>query len=72
MLGESVYCGVLLMLIKLEVSCSNLRSFSLEGEQGFVFGSEAGKRDLADLFEDGHLSGDPICDGFFGKGSVAV
>lgn len=55
-----------------ELVCSSLRSFSLERKEGFVLGSETGQWNLADLFERWHLSGDPICNGLFGKRGIAV
>lgn len=55
-----------------ELVCSSLRSLSLERKEGFILGSKTGQWNLADLFERGHLSGDPISNGLFGKCGIAV
>ena len=63
--------AVQVVLRKQELSCSSL-SFSLERKESFVLGSKTGQGNLTDLFEHGHLSGDPICNGLFGKRGIAV
>ena len=61
------------MVLREEESvCSSSRSFSLERKEGLILGSETGQWNLADLFECGHFSGDPICNGLFGKSGIAV
>jgi hypothetical protein len=57
---------------KLDLSCSISGSFSLEREQCFVLGGKTRQGNLADLLKRRHFSGDPICNGLFGKRGIAV